>query len=239
MRGTCTDCGAPGTWGIFDGAAMLQLCLRCLLGRSQAPAPPCAFGPGWILGHAARTGEVFTHPARTFPQVFHPGCFGPNLYRPVVLGVNHACCRCRDEGRSHAEHHEALIDWGLVLASTRIEALCVVEDLYGLFFLANIPTNAVIEHDGLPPLNVHSAIASGECSGLSIHAHEHRATYANLLPSGLALIDGVVVYEISLMLPPERGAACPGTWAMSAGPDAMTALYSRLNRSALSLLQEA
>lgn len=180
----------------------------------------------WIIGHAAQTNRVFTHCGQR--KMFAAGCFRQACEAPnVVLCVNHACVR----GFTFGQPWGGEIDWRFVLASTRDGTLCVEEDLYGLFFRAQFRTDACVSYadSPAPPINIHQAIARGQCPGLSIFIDGgDRVVGRQGIPADVLVTVRAPVREIALMLPPEGAASDTNSWVMPAGPAALQVLEARL-----------
>lgn len=234
----CIDCGGEASLGIFDGARIRRVCEACSVTRCHGALPEIILGDGWVIGHAAQTNRAFRYPWKDRLEMFAWGAFrqvieGEEL---MVLGINHECCRCKDPGRAwQSEPREALIDWSLVLASTRDRTLLVAEDLFGLFFAAQFPTDACVSTADSEPLNIHQAIARGQCLGLSLHNHGGNQRAGPGIPRDVFVYARMPIPEISLILPPLTSVGSPGTWVMPAGRAAMEGLYDRLRHAGAEL----
>lgn len=183
---------------------------------------------GWIVGHAAQTGRIFTQGT---PRMFAHGAFRDIAGSPVVLGIDHQPCRCFDPGRSIAEPLDQLIRPDLVLASSATGSLLFEEDTYGLFFAARFRRDACVGPVDGPIANIHAAIAAGQCHGVSIHHHGgEQVCGRDGIPEDVAVWAWVRVVEVSLCFSTPPGS--PGTWVMPAGPLALAEREFRVGGNA-------
>ena len=157
-----------------------------------------------LIGQAARCGEPFWVADKARHEMFQPGMFR-TLERPIVLGVNHAVCRCRTSGRID-------IDPTLVLASTEDGTLVLEADDHGLFFHAHVPPNACVAHGDTPPYNILDAIRADQCRGVSIHGHGGERLIGPDVPADVFVWASMRIVELSLTLPPVTACGSPGTW---------------------------
>lgn len=226
---TCVDCGGAAVFGIFDGAWILRVCSACSVRRSHGAVPDFALpGEGWVVGHAVQTDRLFRHCDQS--KMYARGCFRQACEDDsIVMAVNHACVRVLTYGPTGYPKDISDIDWRHVIASTRDQTLIIAEDVFGLFFAASFPTTACVLYTNADPLNIHQAIARGECPGLSCAVvGGDRIVGRRGLPVDALVFVRAPVVEISLMLPPETGASDTNSWVLRAGPAAMTVLYKRL-----------
>lgn len=178
------------------------------------------YPPGTVIGHAARTGVVFTNEALHRQEMFAPVSFRNSDLTRVVLGINHQCCRWRDAGRSRAEV-EAAIDWSLVLASTHQQTLTLEEDAAGLFFTATFPLDACVQTADGPVINIHAAIREAiTAGGIEVSMYSYGAERRPDAPAGMFIYTRYHLVELSLLLPPYRRGGSPGTWCLPASPEA-------------------